>query len=253
MKPIDGDEESGGQRLASYLATGSLILFGMTGTLLFAVFGILFSWVPPRGETTAALARLWGRWLLAVAGVRVRAEVDPALAWGRGCVLVANHQSYFDIPVVLASVPGSLRFAAKRSLFRIPFFGWALKAGGFIPVDRADKSRAREVWSTAGRRLAGGASVLFFPEGTRSAGDELGPFQRGGFLVALKTGAPVVPVGIVGARRVMPRGRLRVSPGPVTVRYGAPIDPAAYGVAGRAELVARVRREVARLADLPPS
>jgi 1-acyl-sn-glycerol-3-phosphate acyltransferase len=241
-----------GARVASWLATASMAVFGVAGSAVFATLGILFAWVPPRGSVTALLARLWGRSMLAAAGVRVDAEYAPGVEPGRGYVFIANHQSYYDIPAVLASTPGQLRFAAKRSLFKIPVFGWSLAAGGFIPVDRADRSRAREVWAAAGRLLAAGSSVVFFPEGTRSAGGGLGPFLRGGFLVALKTGAPIVPVGIDGARRVMPRGTLRVTPGTIAVRYGAPIDPGEYGLAGKAALIARVRGEVAALAGLDP-
>ena len=125
-----------------------------------------------------------------------------------------------------------------------------MKLSSFIPVDRDDRSRARDVFAATAQQMATSTSVVFFPKGTRAAPGTLLPFQRGGFLVALKAGAPIVPVGISGAERVMPRRRWRVSPGTVTVRYGSPIDPGAYGLAGKAELVERVRGEVARLAGV---
>lgn len=244
--------ESGRDKAVSALATICLAAFAVPGTALLATLAILTCWLP-RVDAVGFLARVWGRCLLASAGLRVEAEVASGLSHrlgGVGYVFISNHQSYFDIPALLASAPTSLRFAAKRSLFLIPVFGWSLKLGGFIPVDRSDRSRAREVWTAAGRRLADGVSVLFFPEGTRSPDGSLLPFQRGGFLVALKTGAPIVPVGIAGARRAMPRGRLRVRPGTIAVRYGAPVNPAEFGLGGKAALVERVRDEVARLAGL---
>jgi 1-acyl-sn-glycerol-3-phosphate acyltransferase len=234
----------------SVLATACLFAFAIPGTLVCATLAILASWLPARIDAVGLIARVWAQCLLAAGGVRVAAEVAPALDRRRGCVYISNHQSYFDIPILFACAPVLLRFAAKRSLFWIPVFGWSLKAGGFIPVDRADRSRAREVWSAAARRVAAGVSVVFFPEGTRSRDGRMLPFQRGGFLVALKSGAPIVPVGISGARRVMPPGRFTVTPGVVTVRYGAPIDPGEYGLAGKAALVERVRGEVARLAGV---
>jgi len=197
------------------LTTGCLFAFAIPGTLVFASLAILVSWLPRRLDAVGFIARMWSRCLLAAAGTRVDVEYAAGLDGGAGRVLISNHKSYFDIPVLFATTPVPLRFAAKRSLFKIPIFGWSLKLGGFIPVDREDRSRARDVFAAAARRVAGGTSVVFFPEGTRSPPGVLLPFQRGGFLVALKAGAPVVPVGISGAERVLPRRRWRVTPGTV--------------------------------------
>jgi 1-acyl-sn-glycerol-3-phosphate acyltransferase len=193
-------------------------------------------------------ARVWARGLLAAAGVRVRAELPPEVEPGRGYVVMANHASYFDVVTLLAVLPGQYRVVAKRSLFFIPIFGWSLWAGGFVPVDRRDKSKARQVWAAASARLSRGASVLFYPEGTRSADGKVHPFLRGAFLVALQTRAPILPVGISGAREVMPRGRWSADPGVIAVRFGAPVEVGEYGVRGREELMVRVREEIGRLA-----
>jgi 1-acyl-sn-glycerol-3-phosphate acyltransferase len=163
---------------------------------------------------------------------------------------MANHQSLFDIPVLLATLPGQVRFLAKESLFRIPVFGWALHAGGFIPVDRRDRAQARQAFSAAGRRLAGGASILVFPESTRTDGSRLLPFQRGGFLIALKSGLAIAPVGLRGTVAIQRKGSWRIRPGPVEVHYGAAVDAAAFGVRRKEELIASVRRAVAALAAI---
>lgn len=236
------------------LGTVGVLAFALPGTLVMATLAMLASVVPPRGRASLFFARVWSRCLLAAGGVRVEVEVDPALpaaSGGSGFVFLANHQSYFDIPVLYATMPEPALFAAKRSLFRIPVFGWSLSAAGFIPVDRGDPSKGREVFALAARRLLAGLSVLFFPEGTRSHGTALGPFHRGGFLVALKAGLPIVPVGIRGTSEVLRRGRMVVRLGTVRVRYGAPIDTAAYGLRGRRELMAETRRRIAELAGLP--
>jgi 1-acyl-sn-glycerol-3-phosphate acyltransferase len=233
------------------LATTTAILYLVPATIACALLSTLVAWIPPRGNLVSFIARQWARGLLASAGVRVEVEMDPAVEPRTGYVVMANHQSYFDVAAMLAVLPGTYRFVAKRSLFRIPIFGWSLWAAGFIPVDRHDKSKAKDVWKAAGRRLARGASVLFYPEGTRSPDGRVHAFQRGAFLVALKNGATILPVGIAGAHEVMPRGRLSVVPGTIRVRFGAPIDPRAYGVRGRGELVAHVRRTIAQLAGAP--
>lgn len=232
------------------LATVTTCLFLVPGTLIVATLAMLLSWLPPRGSATLFLARVWGHGLLAAAGVRVTVSVDPAVDPGRGHVFLSNHLSYFDIPVLLATLPGQVRFAAKKSLFSIPIFGWALKAGGFIPVDRKDRRQALEVYSAAASRLRSGASVLFFPEGTRSPDGRLHRFQRGGFLVAQKCEAAIVPVGVRGTYEVMPRHRFSVVPGHARVRIGAPIETADYPVSRKRELMERVREEIAALSGL---
>lgn len=228
--------------------TGNLFL--VLGSAVLGVLSILVSWVPPRGNWVCALARLWSSSLLAASCVRVEVHREASPDPQGSYIFLSNHQSLFDIPVLLSTVPGQVRMMAKRSLFRIPIFGWALSAGGFIPIDRGDRSTARQSFAAAMKRLRAGVSILLFPEGTRSSTDTLLPFQRGGFLLALKLGLPIVPVGIRGTRNVQPKGNWAIRPGRVTVRYGAPIDVAAYGLRRRGELVEDVRRRIAELAEI---
>lgn len=232
------------------LASAGAALFAVFGTLVFGSMAVLLAWIPPEGKIMLWLSRRWARLLLFFSGVRVEAHYEGGIDPARSYVFLPNHQSYYDIPALLPTVPVEIRFAAKRSLFRVPVFGWSLSAGGFIPIDREDRSRAREAFAAAAQRLAGGASVLFFPEGSRSWDGRLRPFERGGFLLALRLRLPIVPVGISGARAVQPRGRLAVTPGTITVRYGAPIDTAAYGLKGKGELMEEVRRRIAELAGI---
>jgi 1-acyl-sn-glycerol-3-phosphate acyltransferase len=228
--------------------TGNLYL--VLGSIIFPCLAILVSWLPPRGNWAFACGRLWSRCLLTASAVRVRVSYDPALDPGKSYVFLSNHQSLFDIPALTTTCPGQVRMMAKRSLFRVPFFGWSLAAAGFIPIDRNDRSTARQSFATALARIKAGTSILLFPEGTRSPTDELLPFQRGGFLLAMKTGLPIVPVGIRGGRVIQHRGNWAIRPGTIEVRYGAPLSVADYGVRRKAQLIAEVRRQVADLAGL---
>ncbi|HKV10857.1 MAG TPA: lysophospholipid acyltransferase family protein, partial [Thermoanaerobaculia bacterium] len=232
------------------LATVTGNLFLVLGSAILGTLSILLSWVPPRGNWVFAFAKIWSALLLRASWldvhVRREGEIDPRTSY----VYLANHQSLFDIPVLLSTVPGQVRMMAKRSLFRIPIFGWALSAGGFIPIDRGDRSTARQSFAAAMQRLRGGISILLFPEGTRSLTDTLLPFQRGGFLLALKLGLPIVPVGIRGTRDVQRKGNWAIRPGPVVVSYGAPIPVADYGLRRKGELVEEVRRRIAELAGI---
>ncbi len=227
--------------------TGNLYLVG--GTALFAILTLLVAWVPRRSWPFAVI-RIWANGVLAASGVRVEVHVAPELEPGKSYVFLANHQSLFDIPVVIATSPGQLRMVAKQSLFKIPLFGWALRAAGFISVDRDDRSTATRTFSSAFAQLRQGTSMLLFPEGTRSLDDTLLPFQRGGFLLALKSGLPIVPVGIRGSRAVQNQKSFVIHPKTVVITYGAPIDAADFGLRRKRELAAEVRRRIAGPAGL---
>lgn len=243
--------------MRTVIANVALYLYVVPGTVILGLLAVLVSWIPPRGHGMLICARVWSRCLLAAGLIRLEVEIedqegkeeDPDAATPRSCVFMANHGSYLDVPTLLAVLPGQVRFAAKRSLFFIPVFGWSLWAGGFIPIDRKNRSRAKDAFEIAARRIRGGASVLFFPEGTRSLDGRLGEFERGGFLLALKSGVPIVPVGIDGSYRALPRSRFTLRPGPIRVRLGAPIETEGLGVRDRAELMARVRERIAELSE----
>jgi 1-acyl-sn-glycerol-3-phosphate acyltransferase len=220
------------------------------GSILLGSLSVPASWVPPRGTWGFVLMRYWARGLLKASGVDVTAELPEGFDPRGNYVLLANHQSMFDIPALLSTVPGPVRMMAKRSLFRLPFFGWGLHAAGFVPVDRDDGSKARQAFASASAHLSAGTSILLFPEGTRSRSGELLEMQRGGFLLAIRHGLRIVPVGIRGTRQIQPRGRWEIRPGPVEVRFGEPIDPAAYGVRRMNSLIAEVESRIAQLAGL---
>lgn len=239
-----------GTRLLRWLTTVWLVVYLVPATLALATLSILVSWIPPRGNLVVLLARAWARGALAAAGVRLRVRMDPAVDPERGYVVMANHASYFDVLALLSVLPGQYRFVAKRSLFLIPIFGWALWSAGFIPVDRRDRSKAREIWRTAGRRLSRGASVLFYPEGTRSPDGRIHAFHRGAFLVALKNQAPILPVGIRGAHEVLPRGRLAVQPGIIDLHFGKPVETVDLSVRDKKELIEEVRRTIGHLSGV---
>lgn len=226
--------------------TGNLFL--VLGTVVFGLLALPLALLPRGDHGVFFLSKLWAWGLLAASGVRVTARFGSPLEARRSYVFLANHQSMFDVPLLLATAPVQLRFAAKRSLFRIPVFGWAIRAGGLIPVDRGNRAKARATFAAAQKRLRGGVSVLLFPEGSRSLDGLIHRFERGGFLLALRTGLPIVPVGVRGTLGVQRRGSFRVRPGRVEIHYGEPVDPAAFGVRGRGGLEALVRQRLEELA-----
>lgn len=241
--------------VARALATLFCNAYLLVGTLFFATLAVVAGVVDRSGNTTFAVARLWSRGIVWTAGLRVRRSFETPLDGTRPVVYMVNHQSLFDIPLLFVTLPGQARMLAKESLFRIPVFGWAIRLGGFISIDRQDRRKAARSLEVAADRLRAGTSTLVFPEGTRSLDGRLLPFHRGGMLLALKSELPIVPVGIEGSLEVQPKTSFAVRPRTVFVRYGTPIDVGEYGVRRRVELTEAVRREVARLArtELTPA
>lgn len=196
------------------------------------------------GRRQHALARLWARLLLAVGLVRVRVRGREALTAGQGYVFVANHLSYMDIPVLLAHLPPGVRFMAKASLFHVPFVGWYLRRTGHLPVRGVGVHANARRLLQAVRYIRQGHSIVVFPEGGRSLSGELGEFRPGIFLAALKVGAPMVPVTLVGSHRVLPRYSWHLRPGRVEMIVDRPVETQGWPKARLEELIARVRGRI---------
>ena len=219
--------------------------FLVLGSIVFGTAAILAGLLSPSGRVPDQCARLWARGLLWCSGGKVTTSFDDELPNDQPCVFLANHQSLYDIPLLLATVPGRARFLAKRSLFLIPIFGWALRVMGFVPVDRSNRTRARESFEESVSLLGRGVSVVIFPEETRSQTGELLQFKSGGFLLAIKADAPIVPVGLRGTLDMRPRGSLLVRPGELVISYGT--ARRLGSVRTKREQVEQVRTEIDRL------
>ncbi len=201
-----------------------LILFVLVSVPLFGTAAILISLLERRKILSHKVAWLWCRLVLAISGVRIIVEGLERLFPGKRYVFFANHQSQMDIPVLEEALRDfEIRFLAKRSLFRIPFFGWGIAALGYIPVERDDPREGLRSLIACAERVREGYSVVVFPEGTRSPDGRLLPFKTAGFLIPIKAGVPAVPVAILGTRKILPKGSLFVRPGEVRVIIGAPI------------------------------
>ena len=218
-------------------------------TIGFGLPAIPLALLPPRGEWFLKLARGWARLILAVSGVRVRILHRERFAEGTSFVVAANHESFYDILVLLAVLPMSVRFLAKRNLFRLPFLGWSIAAAGFIPVDRQARSRNAGVVDAALSRLQKGRSLVVFPEETRTRTGELLPFKTGAALIALKSGLPLLPLGLAGTLLIQRRGGFTITPSRVALAVGDPIPTAHDARHDRAELTEELRRRIGALRE----
>ncbi len=205
-----------------------LYLIPMIGlyTIVLGTVSIASSFLGGRGHFAHACARAWSRLILITTGVRVSVRGLERLTPGSTYVFVSNHQSIYDIPVVFWWLPYQLRIIAKESLGSFPFLGWHLRRTGHLLVDRRNPDRAGILrrWRDL---VVNGLSLIIFPEGTRSADGRVGRFKAGSFMLAIEAGLPIVPLSIVGTRRVMRKGRLTVEPGHVTLAIHPPIDAGA--------------------------
>jgi 1-acyl-sn-glycerol-3-phosphate acyltransferase len=190
------------------------------------------------------LARhLWSPSILWLARIKLQIE-GPPLPDGPA-IFASNHESAFDINVLFVAIPRNLRFVAKRELFEIPVFGWYLRMAGYVEVDRGNRRRAFESLKKGGEQVRAGASLIAFPEGTRSIDGRVHPFKKGPFVLAMEAQVPVVPVAIVGASAVTPKGQIKIRPGTVRVLRGEPVMPQDHK--DKESLLREVRRRIIEL------
>lgn len=206
--------------------------------------------LPPDDQRYAARLRAWAERVVRAARIDLVVRGTEHLPHGEACVVMANHQSFYDIPVLIQAIPDPMTFVAKAELFRVPLFGRAMTTAGIVRVDRKDRAQSVGSLQSAVTQLRRGRHIYIAPEGTRSHDGALGPFKSGGFRLALEAGARIVPVSIHGTRHVLPPRSLVVhTDQKVTVTVHPPVDPKEYGLERRKELTEVVRQAIASALD----
>jgi 1-acyl-sn-glycerol-3-phosphate acyltransferase len=205
----------------------------------------------PGAHAVDRLVRTWCRVVLALAGCPIRVEGLPNLRGAGPAVLACNHASYLDSVALLAALPVEFGFVAKRELAALPLVGAVIRKAGHLTVDRVDLSRGAADAERAADALRGGASLLFFPEGTFARAPGLLPFRLGTFKAAVEAGRPVIPLAIRGTREIFPADTWLLRRGAITVKIGAPIMPEGTGWPEIARLRDLTRTEIARLSGEP--
>src|ERR1043165_678929 len=216
-------------------------------TIPLATCVMLIAFIRSTSPWIDRIIRVWARALVRAAGIDLRTERMETVDRAQRYILVANHYSYFDIPAIIAAVPQPIRFMAKISLFKIPIFGWALGRAGFIPIDRKNRRTAVKSFDLAAERIRKGNTIVVFPEEGRSRNRQMRPFQRGGFLLALKSELPILPLAIDGTWDVLRVGATRITPAPVTIKVGEPIATAGRSVREKEKLAEQSRGQIERM------
>jgi 1-acyl-sn-glycerol-3-phosphate acyltransferase len=230
-----------------------VVLHLVLATVPLGILTILAYAVGVRGDFFYRIPRFWARWVLWAAHTPVRTFGAEHVALDRPQIIAANHVSWFDVVALAGYLPKRNRFIAKKELKNVPIFGWAWQVAGHIAIDRSNTARAVDSLDLAARLVREDNScIVIFPEGTRSESKELLPFKKGAFMLALHAGLDIVPLGVQGTRKILPKHGWRVRSGPIILRFGPPIVTSAYGEDGRDRLMWRVRSEIERLSQTPP-
>ena len=198
-------------------------LVGLPVTIFIFIFVIISLAFDRSGKSIHSIGALWSRILLFLSGVTVEIKGAENLFQDSPQILASNHRGAFDILALQGFIPIQFRWVAKKSLFKIPIIGWSMSLAGYVSIDREKAGSAYKSIERAAEKVKKGASVLIFPEGTRSAAGSLLPFKRGGFLLAVKSGVPIVPVSIRGTENLMKKESILIRPGAVKVVIGKPI------------------------------
>ncbi len=218
-----------------------ITIWVVLSTLVAGLTVIIISFFVKSGNPLHRIARLWGRSILVVSRIKVTVEGLSSIDPQRPYIYMPNHQSNFDIPVLLGHMTVQFRWLAKMELFKIPIFGHAMRKAGYISIDRNNRESAIQSLEVAAEKIRNGVSVLIFPEGTRSRDGKIQPFKKGGFVMAIDSGVPIVPVIISGARSIMTKGKFRVNPGRIRMSIQQPIDTTTYSRDTKEALMQHVR------------
>jgi 1-acyl-sn-glycerol-3-phosphate acyltransferase len=201
----------------------------------------------PDHDLVSWIYRDYARLTLLACGARCVSQGTEALETGRRYVFVSNHQSHLDALAILSVLPRhGVRFVAKEELGRIPLFGHSLRATGNVFVGRHDtRSDVERLEQVVAERM--GVCVLFFAEGTRSADGKLRAFKKGAAVFALKSGLPLVPIGVHGSFEILPPGFEVKGSGTIGISFGRPIETAGRKLEERETLTRALHAKVDRL------
>ena len=214
-------------QLISIYHTGRFWILITFLSIFLGLLAIVAGFFDNSGNLSHRVSSLWCRLLCKLNGVEVEIDGLENILYDKPQIFVSNHQGYFDIFALSGYLPVQIRWVAKSSLFKIPFMGWAMKASGYIPVERGDRKKAFEAFNKTLEKLKEGSSIIIFPEGTRSEDGTIGPFKKGSNLIASRAKCPMVPVTLIGSGNIIKKGSGTISPGPIRVIISPPVEASA--------------------------
>jgi 1-acyl-sn-glycerol-3-phosphate acyltransferase len=191
--------------------------------IILSIVALVSLLVEKNGKTYFWAGSSWSKFCLIICGIKVRVRGIENIQQDGAYIFVTNHASMFDIPAVMSVLP-RVRIMFKKELSYVPLWGWALRWGHHIMVDRAKGTQAMRSIDRAAEAIKTGGSVILFAEGTRTRDGKLLPFKRGAFTLAAKSGVPIVPITINGSFKILPKASLDIRPSPIELLMDKPID-----------------------------
>ena len=219
-------------------------------TLILALAVIALSAFDNKGNAVHYIGKFWSLLNIYLSGTRLSIKGGEKIEKGRTYIVMANHQSLFDVWALIGKLPIQLRWTIKWEIKKMPIFGYALERMGHIYVGRRRRKGEPGSLEHAARKIKEGASVVIFPEGTRSRDGRLGEFHKGGSALAIKSGVPILPVTVNGGRFVLPKDTLALMPGKIEIIVGDVIDPQGFDENRKNELTATVKAAIQQNLDL---
>lgn len=233
------------KKILVYLWAPFANLLWYTHTVVMATISLLVHPFDKSGEMQHWCARWWCRLIAWSIFANIHVHGKEHLSADRAYVYMANHSSLIDTPALFAYLPYQFKIMAKKHLFYFPFMGWHLWTAGNFPIDQSDARKTAKSLKGVIEGVRAGKSLAVFPEGTRSPDGRLQEFKQGAFKIALRAGAPIVPVTIIGSSRLLPKGSLAPRPGRVDVVIGEPIETKEYSEKQLPELIAATWQAIA--------
>ena len=235
-------------KLYRFLRALLAVPFALLLTLFISIVTLFRTLVLRRDAASVqGLAAWWARSICAVSGVVVTVTGREHLDAEKPYIFAANHQSQFDILALQGFLGMDFRWLAKKELFKVPIWGPAMRRAGYIPVDRSHGRQALKSIGEAAQKIAAGTSVIIFPEGTRTRDGKMQDFKAGAMVLAIKSGVDIVPVAITGSYEILPKGKLLIKPGNISIQVGDPIATGKYTSKDKHTLAKILHEDVAKL------
>lgn len=227
------------------IVTIGKLLFLLPITLIFSTLALISIPFIRTGDFFRWNPWIWSRIILWTFGIKLHVKGKENLELGVPYIFVSNHASMFDIPTVIVALDGNVNIVFKKELTVVPIWGWALRYGPFIMIDRSNARNAMQSIERAAQTIRNGQSVILFAEGTRTKDGKLQSFKRGAFSLAVKAGVPVVPVIINNTFGIMPKGSFNIKPADISVVIEKPISTEGLdGKYGEKELMDQVHTTI---------
>lgn len=221
-----------------------LSIWLIIATVIFFFPITITSFTSSTGNLPFTISRAWAWTILFVTGVRPKVRGKENINQNQSYIIISNHQSHFDILALVTQLGMQFRWIIKKELRSIPLFGYALYVSRNVFIDRSDHERAVQSIRDGVKRLPSGVSLMFFAEGTRSPDGQIHHFKKGGFVTAIETGLPILPVTVNGSRKILPKKSIIFTPGSVELVVDNPIDPSGFNIEDIDSLINHTRNTI---------